>query len=176
MLGEKDKGIPIIKEMPIVKPNIWEVIRNEMRDVGEKYYWLVGSDLVKANPQHRVSYEEALRDATPNETPDATRAILLLVLKSLDMQAKSDGFQLPKIPVPMSPAPALREFIPRAQGEEWRLIDIAYGEILRTNPVIGEIVDYIAMGAPDEILRIATETQGKRGAVYAFYSIKAAIR
>lgn len=52
------------------------------------------------------------------------------------MQAKSEGNHLPQIPSPINPLPALRGFILLAQGDESRLIDIAYDEILKTNPII----------------------------------------
>lgn len=176
MFNEKAKGLPIIVEMPIIKPQVWQTLRNEWEHGGEKYFWSLGANLVKANPQHRKAYEEAIREARHPNTPDATSATVLLVLRALDMQAKSDGYQLPQIPSPIDPLPALKEFIPRAQGEESILIAIAYRELLKTNPTIGEIVRDMGVGAPDEFLRIITETQAKRGAVYAYYGVKAAIR
>lgn len=175
MTSEEAKSLPIVTEMPIIKPKVWQILLNERENGGERYFWSLGADLVKANPQHREAYEEALRDPRPSETPDATSATVLLVLRALDMQAKSDGHQLPQIPSPINPLPALREFIPRAQGEESKLIDIAYDDLLKKNPIIGEIVLDMGVGAPDEFLRIATETQAKRGAVYAFYGVKAII-
>lgn len=33
----------------------------------------------------------------------------------------------------------------------------------------------MGVGAPDDLLRIVTERQAKRGAVYAFYGVKAVI-
>lgn len=177
MLSEEAKSLPTIAEMPVITPKVWETLRSEMDHGGggEKFFWSLGADFVRVNPQHRKTYEETLKNARPSETPDATAAVVLLVLRALDMQAKNDGFQLPEIPNPINPLPALRKFIPQSQGEEWKLIDAAYNELLRMNPVVGEIVHDIAAGAPDEVLRIMTETQAKRGAVYAFYGIKAVI-
>ena len=175
MSSEEVKSLPIATEMPIIKSQVWQTILKEREHGKEGYFWSLGADLARANPQHREAYEEALRDPRPSETPDATSATVLLVLRALDVQAKSDGYQLPQVPSPINPLPALREFIPRAQGDESKLIDIAYNELLKKNPVIKDIVQDMGVGAPDELLRIATETQAKRGAVYAFYGVKAVI-
>lgn len=175
MSKEEVASLPIITEMSIIKPQIWQSLRNERENGGEGYFWSLGANFVRANPQHGEAYGEALRETKPPEAPDATSATVLLVLRALDMQAKNDGFKLPSIPSPINPLPALKDFILRANGDESRLIDIAYDDLLRANPVIGEIVRDITSGAPDELLRIATEAQAKRGAVYAFYGVKAAI-
>jgi hypothetical protein len=168
------ENLPIITKMPIINPEVWETLYSQTGQ-GKNFYWLLGSDLVKANPQHRQAYEETLREGKSPETPDATSAVVLLVLRALDIQAKNDGHRLPEIPNPIDPLPALREFIPHAKGSESELIDIAYNEILKTNPVIGEIVQDIAKGAPDELLKIATERQGKRAVMYAYYGVKSVI-
>lgn len=175
MSAEEAKGLPIITRMPVIKPEVLHVLRVEREQSGETYFWLLGANLVRAHPQHKKTYEQALRNPKPPEAPDATSAAVLLVLHALDMQAKNDGFQLPPIPSPINPLPALREFMLRVQGVESKLIDLAYDELLKTNPVIGEIVHDIGVGAPDQFLRIATERQAKRGAVYAFYGVKSLI-
>jgi len=175
MRSEEAKNLPIITKMPIVKPETWRTLNGEWERDVEGYLLSLGADFANANPQHKEVYENALRDARFSEVPDATSATVLLVLRALDMQAKSDGYQLPQIPSPINPLPALREFIPRAQGKALKLINIGYDELIKTNPVIGEIVQDISAGAPNETLRITTETQAKRGAVYAFYGVKAVI-
>ena len=175
MDSEKARGLPVVTEMPIITSQIWQSLLREMEAGGDGYFWSLGADLTRANPEHREAYEEALRNSKPSEVPDATMATVLLVLRALDLQAKADGYQLPEIPSPIDPLPALQKFILRAQGEEFKIIDIAYEELLKENPVIGEIVLDMGVGAPDELLRIATETQAKRGAVYAFYGVKAVI-
>ncbi len=175
MSTEEAKRLPIITRMPVIKPEVLLAIRDEREHGGETYFWLLGADLARGHSQHREIYEQALRDPNPPEAPNATMATVLLILHALDMQAKNDGFQLPDIPSPINPRPALREFIPRSNGTELGLIDVAYEEVLKTNPVIGDIVKEMEIGAPDELLRIMTETQAKRGAVYAFYGVKAVI-
>lgn len=175
MSREEATNLPIITKMPVIEPQLWQTLCDEMNRSGDGYFRLLGAKLARKNPQHREAYERALREAKSPGTPDATSAIVLLVLRALEMQAKNDGYQLPQIPSPINPLPALREFIPQAEGEELKLINIAYDKLLKTNPAIGEIVNYIVLGAPDMILKIATESQAKRGAVYAFYGVKAVI-
>lgn len=170
--SEETKRLPVITRMPVVTPGILQALREERGHGGETYFWSLGADLARGHSQHRETYEQALRNPTPPETPDATSATVLLVLHALDMQAKNEGYQLPEIPSPINPLPALREFIPRSNGTELGLINIAYTELIRTNPVLGDIVKDIEIGAPDEPLRIMTETQAKRGAVYAYYGVK----
>jgi hypothetical protein len=175
MSREEFGSLPVIKRMPIVKSETWRTLRDESDKGGSSYFWSLGANLVRKNPEHRELYEEVLRDGRPPETPDATNATVLLILRILGMQANKDGYQLPQIPSPINPLPALREFIPRGDGTEFGLIDVAYGELIRTNPVIGEIVEDMGTGAPDEPMRIVSIRQAKRGAVYAFYGVKAVI-
>lgn len=170
MFSEEAKSLPVITEAPVIKAETWDKLRIEMEQGGYQYFWSLGAKMVANNPQHRLAYEEALR-SDPPETPDATRAMVLLVLRVLDMQAKNDGYRLPEIPSPINPRPALRYHMAISNNIS-ELIDIAYADILRTNPVIGSIVDFMAKGAPDELLQIATERQGKVGSVYAYFGVK----
>ncbi len=175
MTNEEAKSLPIIRKMPVISLEVWQTIRKELDQSGERYYWSIGADLVKTSPEHKDAYEEALRDTKPPEIPDATMATVLLVLRALEVQARNDGYQLPEIPSPINPLPALGEFIPRSKGKMSTLIDIVYGELVRDNPVYGDIVRDMSIGAPDEVLRITTESQVKRGIVYAFYGVRAVI-
>lgn len=175
---EAKEDLPVITQMPIVSSETWEALCVEMKQK-EKFFLSLGADLVRENPQHRKSYEETLRNGnSPSEIPDVTNAVALLIWRALDIQAKRDGYQLPEIPNPVNPLSALVEFIPQIRSKEWELdlIDIAYNEILRTNPVIGEIVNVIAeVIAPDKIFRVSPEMQGKQGAVHLFYGVKSAM-
>lgn len=180
-MSENDptKDLSVIREMPVVSKKTWERLRSQFRaDQKGTMLWSIGADIVRKNPDHKEAYEEALRDTERPEFPDATSGIFLLVHEALKMQAEEEGHKLPELSSPVNPMPALREFMPRIRNrQEWEieLMDIAYGEILNTNPIIGEIINYIAAGAPDEFLRATTEAQGKRGAVYAYYVNKSAI-
>lgn len=175
MSVEETNKLPTITSMPVVKPEVQESLRLEREQGGEQYFWSLGASLVRGHAQHRDSYEQALRDPKQPEAPDATSAAVLLVFHALDIQAKNEGYQLPEIPSPIDPLPALKELIPISNDSELGLIEVAFQEILKTNPVIGGIVKDMEVGAPDEPLRIMTETQAKRGAVYAYFGIKSAL-
>lgn len=172
--SEKDKKLPIIRKMPIIQQKVLDALRVEMDQGGDNYYWGLGAKIAEGNPQHREAYEKSKQEKPP-ETPDATKGIVLLVWRALEMQAENDGYRLPEVPSPISPLPALRKFIPQAKGSAVELIDIAYNELLKTNPLIENIVQDIVTGAPDQFLQVITEAQAKRGAVFAFYGVKAAI-
>ncbi len=171
MAPEGPRTLPIIIRMPIIKPEVLETLRVEREQGGERYFWSLGAAFAEENPQHRMGYEEAVRTG-PSTTPDATSGTVLFILRALELQARNDGFQLPQMPRSIDPSPALRGFMRRSDGTDLDAINMAYDELIRTNPVIGDIVKEIQVGVPDELLRIMTKTQAKRGAVYAFYGVK----
>ena len=174
MSPEEGKTLPLITSMPVVKPEVLETIRGERQQGTGNYFLMLGANLARENPQQRKAYEDALR-AEPPKTPDATSAAVLLVLRALYLQARDDGFRLPEIPREINPSPALMRLWPQSDRTEFGVISVAYEDLLRKNPVIGEILQDIEEGAPDELLRIMTETQAKRGAVYAYYGIMSLI-
>ena len=171
MTAEGPRTLPIITRMPVIKPEVLETLRVERQQGGERYFWSLGATFAHENPQHREGYQEAVRNGSAT-TPDATSGTVLFVLHALELQAQSEGFQLPQIPRSIDPTPALRGFMRRSDGTDLDVINMAYDELVRTNPVIGDIVREMQVGATDELLRIMTETQAKRGAVYAFYGVK----
>ncbi len=171
MEPSEPKDLPFITRMPIIKPEVLDMLRAERERAGRGYFWRVGAEFVRENPSQAEAYKDALR-AEPPTTPDATSAAFLWVWQALEVQARMDGFRLPQMPKTVNPSPALRDFMRRSDGTDLHVINMAYDALLKINPVVGDIVREIQIGAPDELLRIMTETQAKRGAVYAYYGVE----
>ena len=181
MKDRDPRELPMATEMPVVTSVTLNALR-ALRDGAERggrFWYRLGENFVEKNPAQVPAFQALLRTSPSIEEvpakPNVTSAACLYTWKLLDMQATTDGVQLPEFGETIDPSQELQGFWDQAEGIEERVLELAHEDLVRSNSVLGEIVNDIAEGAPDAYLRAITEEQVKRGAVYVYFGLRSLI-
>lgn len=170
---ERKKSLPLIQEMPTIRPETWEAVWQQFSRHGEAYGFILQSEFAKDNPNQREAYRKMLAEEPYREwTPNATSFGFLITWEALRREASRLGARLPDLPSKVNPVPALEQLRPEVRQNPRGILRLAFSEIRRVSPTVEAIVERAAQGAPTRRLKQQTRAQMIEGIVYAYFGVK----